>query len=138
MDIHRLNQLKGAVENAETDGRLSLITVNVNGELFTALSDESLQNAAWLQPGRRVTLQFSAGDMAVAKNISGELSIRNRFAATVTHIKEGRVLTTLSLDYQGIPLYAVITSHAARALHITEGDLLTGLVKSTEMKVTEG
>lgn len=135
MDINKLNKLQGSIHQVETDGHVSLVTVNSNGETFTALSNATPENASWLKKGEAVSLEFKASDMAIAKLFSGAVSIRNYFKATVTAIEAGNILTEVVLDYKGQTLYSVITNSAANALNLNEGDEVTGMVKSTEITV---
>ncbi|WP_462266289.1 TOBE domain-containing protein [Mucilaginibacter sp.] len=136
MDINKVNTIQGTIHQVETDGHVSLVTVNTGGETFTALSNATPENASWLKKDEAVSLEFKASDMAIAKLFSGAISIRNFFKATVTAIEAGNVLTEVVLNYNGQTLYSVITNNAANALNLNEGDEVTGMVKSTEMTVT--
>lgn len=135
MDTNRINKIQGVIEQVTTDGHVSLATITAGEDTFTALAYTTPANAEWLQSGKTVGLEFKAGDMAIAKSFSGEISIRNYFQATVTGVEAGNVLTEVILDYKGQTLYAVITNNAATALELKEGDAVTGLVKSTELAV---
>ncbi len=135
MDTNKLNTLKATIHQVETDGYVSLVTVQTEGETFTALTNALPQNTSWLQKGNAINLEFKAADMAIAKLFSGAVSIRNYFKATITAIEAGEILTEVTLDYKGHTLYSVITNAAANALNLNEGDEVTGLVKSTEITV---
>jgi molybdate transport system regulatory protein len=135
MDINKINKVQGIIEQVATDGHISLAIVSAGSDSFTALTYATPESAEWLQNGKMVNLTFKAGDMAIAKLFSGEISIRNYFPATVTGVEAGNVLTEIILDYKGQTLYAVITNNAATALALKEGDEVTGLVKSTELAV---
>lgn len=136
MDTNKLNTLKGTVHQVETDGHVSIVTVHTEGETFTAMTNATPQTASWLQKGNNINLEFKAADMAIAKLFSGAISIRNYFKATITAIEAGNVLSELTLDYKGHIMYSIITNAAVNALNLTEGDEVTGLVKSTEITVS--
>lgn len=136
MDTNKLNTLKGTIHQVETDGRVSIVTVQTEGETFTAMTNAIPENASWLQKGNSVNLEFKAADMAIAKLFSGAISIRNYFKATITAVEAGNILTELTLDFKGHVMYSIITNAAANALNLNEGDEVTGLVKSTELTVS--
>lgn len=135
MDTNRVNTLQGTIRQVETDGHESLVTVQAEGETFTAFTNATPQIASLLAEGNPAILTFKAADMAVAKAFSGEISIRNHFRAAITAIEAGNILTELTLNYQGQTLYSIITNAAVNALNLKEGDAVTGLVKSTEITV---
>jgi molybdate transport system ATP-binding protein len=81
--------------------------------------------------GTEVRLRVRARDVALAVGALGNLSIRNRLAATVTAIAGGAPpMVEVSLDAAGMPLIAEITRGAARSLDIRPGQAVTALIKS--------
>lgn len=128
-----MNRLTGIISAIDTHGSIALIDVAVGNDLFTAtLIGAGEEVAAWT-PGMAVVLLFKETEVSLAKNLSGQLSMRNRLPATVTAIERGRLLTRVGLDFNGQPIESVITTRSSHALGLVVGDAVEGLVKANEM-----
>ena len=126
-----MNRLPGHIAHIEIAGSIALIDVSAGNHRFTAtLVGQEL--ASW-KAGMPVTLLFKEMEVALAKNLSGLISMRNRLPAAVTAIEHGRLLTKVTLDFDGHRVESVITTRSAHALQLTVGDRVEGLVKSNEM-----
>jgi molybdopterin-binding protein len=123
-----MNQLKGIVHKAEADHDISLIEVLVGSKLFSVLTIERD-----FRTGDPVVMGFKETAMSIGKNISGDLSIRNRFNLTVKSLTTDKVLTKVTLDFQGEELISVVTTASAKRMKINVGDRVEGLVKTTDM-----
>ncbi len=83
-------------------------------------------------PGTTVRLRVRARDVALAVGEPGQISIRNRLAATVTEISAGRDhAVDVKLDVGGEALVARITQGALAALDLKVGWPVVALIKST-------
>ncbi|MEU7823198.1 TOBE domain-containing protein [Catellatospora sp. NPDC049133] len=79
---------------------------------------------------------IKATEVAVAVGPVGQLSIRNKFPATVSAVEHGAVMTTVKLTLKsGRPLVAAVTREAAEELGLVDGTEVTALVKSTDVSV---
>jgi molybdate transport system regulatory protein len=85
-----------------------------------------------------VTLLFKETEVALAKNLSGLISMRNRIPGRVKTIERGQLLTKVTLDADGHTVESIITTRASHALALAIGDAVEGLVKSNEMTVVPG
>lgn len=130
-----MNTLSGHIVAIEAHGSIAIIDVAVDGNHFTAtLLGSAEQLAAW-KIGQPARLLFKETEVALAKNLSGQISMRNRMPGTVIALEVGQVLTRVVFDMQGVHINSVITSRSARGLQIAVGDAVEGLVKSNEMSV---
>lgn len=130
-----MNRLPGQIAAVEAAGSIALVDVTVGALRFTAtLVGAGEQVAAW-PAGMPVTLMFKETEVALAKNLSGLISMRNRIPATVVSIEHGRLLTKVVLDASGHRIESIITTRSSRALALDIGDAVEGLVKANEMTV---
>lgn len=145
-----MNELPGTLSHLEQENGVLLADVTVavgerNGATsemnkathtahFTALLLHAGSTPPW-PPGCAVTLAFKETEVALAKQLSGEISLRNRQPATVTGIGYGKLLTAVQLQFGSHPLTAVITSGSARRLQLQVGDAVEWLVKANEMQI---
>jgi molybdate transport system regulatory protein len=99
---------------------------------------ETPETADYLKVGTAVTLLFKETEVSLAKNLSGILSLRNRFAVTVRGIQRGDILSAVELDYSGKALTSVITTRSLERLQLAAGDNVEALVKANEIALMEG
>ena len=130
-----MNTLPGHIAAIEIHGSIAIIDVAVGGNFFTAtLLGNAEQLVAW-KIGQPARLLFKETEVALAKNLTGQISMRNRMPGTVIALEVGQVLTRVVFEMQGVHINSVITSRSARGLQIALGDAVEGLVKSNEMSV---
>lgn len=112
---------------------MSLVDVAVGGDVFTATLLETPETAGYLLVGADVTLLFKETEVSLAKNLSGLISLRNRFPVTVRSIERGAILSAVGLDCRGKSLTSIITTRAVDRLQLAVGDAVEALVKANEV-----
>ncbi len=132
-----MNQLRGRIAAVETNGFVSLVDVNVGSDTFTAILLETPASAPYLAAGREVLVLFKESEVALAKNLSGLLSLRNRIRAEVRGIRRGEILSEVTLDYQGQSITSIVTTRAVQRLALAVGDEVEALIKANEVSLQE-
>jgi len=132
-----MNRLHGIIAFVESTDQLSLVDVEVEGDLFTAILVETPESAAWLKNGSPVAVLFKETEVSLAKNLSGRISLRNRMAARVESIRKGKLLSEVRLNYRGHSVVSVITTRSVERLELAPGDAVEGLVKANEVTLVE-
>lgn len=131
-----MNKLPGKIVSIETEGSIALIEVAV-GELrlSASLLGTAEEFLAW-KLNQGVELIFNEMEVAIAKNLSGQISLRNRLRGKIVGLEFGKVLTRVVfvVDHAHL-INAVITSRSALKLELRLGDEIEGLVKSNEMNL---
>lgn len=133
-----MNRIIGEISAIDCNGQMSLVDVRVGGDTFTAIVLETPDSADFLTLGTNVTLMFKETEVSLAKNLSGLISLRNRFPATVRSIEQGSIMSAIELDYCGHRLTSVITTRAVGRLQLVVGDEVEALVKANEMVISGG
>jgi molybdopterin-binding protein len=82
-------------------------------------------------------LLFKETEVSLAKGLLGEITLRNRFAATVTSIERGGIMSAVHLDYRGHALTSIVTTRSVDRLNIQAGDAVEALVKANEMVLSD-
>lgn len=130
-----MNRLPGIVTAIDRCGSVALIDVAAAGHQLTAtLVDASSRAQRW-RIGMAVTLLFAETDVALAKQLSGRISMRNRIHATVLEMERGQILSKVVLAVAGHRLQSIITTRSCAALALEVGDSVEALVKANEMSV---
>jgi molybdate transport system regulatory protein len=132
-----MNSLQGVITAISTEKDISLVTIAAAGETFSALVIDTPATAAYLKPHHQIIMVFKETEMAIGKNLSGGLSLRNRFNATIRQIQTGKILSSVSMDFKGHNLCAIITTQSVKELHLAAGDTVVGLVKTNEVSLME-
>ena len=130
-----MNRLPGIITAIDRCGSIALIDVAAAGHQLTAtLVDASGQAQLW-QTGMAVTLMFAETDVALAKDLSGRISMRNRIHATVREIEHGQILSKVVFEACGHRLQSIITTRSTVSLALQVGDRVEALIKANEMSV---
>ena len=132
-----MNRLPARIVSVDIEGSIALVEAEALGQRCTALLLGAAEARGW-QAGAAVTLLFQETEVSLARELSGRISLRNRFACRVSGIARGRLLTRVQLDCADLALSAVITTRAAQALALAEGESVEALVKANEMTVVSG
>lgn len=133
-----MNKLNGIVSAIEHNDTMALVDVMVENVNFSAILLETPVTAKYLHIGELVTLLFKETEVSLAKNLQGELSLRNRMTATVVGIEMGEILSAITLNFLDKKLVSVITTRAVKRLQLKVGDAVEALVKANEVALMAG
>lgn len=132
-----MNSVPGTIAAIDTDGNLSLVDIDVAaGARMTALIVENPEHCPWLEVGHKVKVLFKETEVSIARNLSGQISLRNRFPATITAIRSSGMLAEITLDSAGHQIISIITSRSAQRMELKTGDQVEWLVKANEVSLT--
>lgn len=150
-----MNCLKGTITGIVRSGSVAIFEVLIQNAALTETAvpseaeslapltltamrlDASHSDNTW-KKDQAVRLLFSEMEVALAKNLTGEISMRNRLQGVITAIEPGDVLTRVCfslLQHGGQTICSVITTRSAQAMQLKVSDQIEGLVKSNEMNL---
>ena len=132
-----MNKLRGRILKVESNDHVSLVDVDVNGDVFTATLLETAEDAPYLKAGNVVDLLFKETEVSLAKGLTGLISLRNRVSTTVKVVRSGVILSEVEMDYRGQRISSIITTRSIARLDIKPGDEVEALVKANEMTLLE-
>lgn len=127
-----MNQLTATLSHIENVDRLHHLIFALGVQTVEVLS---LELTTHLKVGSRVQLSVKSTDLALAKNFSGQLSYSNQLKANVTHVNNGKILSSIELDVEGFALESIITLNASLEMNLREGDEVVVLIKGSEVSV---
>jgi molybdate transport system regulatory protein len=128
-----MNKLQGKIMNIESSEHISIVDIDVKGDLFSTVIIETPETADYLRIGEEVFMLFKETEVSIGKALSGGLSLRNRLKSKIKTIEKGTVLTKITLDYKGKDIISVITTRSTNKLDLKVGDEVQGLVKANEV-----
>ncbi len=128
-----MNKLQGKIMNIESSEHISIVDIDVKGDLFSTVIIETPETADYLRIGEEIFMLFKETEVSIGKALSGNLSLRNRLKSKIKTIEKGTVLTKITLDYKGKDIISVITTRSTNKLDLKVGDEVQGLVKANEV-----
>jgi molybdate transport system regulatory protein len=130
-----MNKLPGTVTNIQQSGAILLVDVEVEQQMFSAMLIESVQQPEWLVVGHGVDVVFKETEVSLAKNLSGQISMRNRMKCTVAAIERGDLLSKIKLNFRSFTVASAITTRAVDSLKLEIGEEVEALVKANEVSL---
>ena len=112
-----------------------MVDIDVNGDVFSSIVLETPASAPYLKQGSSITLAFKETEVSIAKNLSGLISLRNRFKATIKGLEKSDILTKIFLNYKGSEVVSIISTRSAQRLGLVVGDNVEWLVKTNEVSL---
>jgi len=112
-----------------------MVDIDVNGDVFSSIVLETPAGASYLKQGSRVAVLFKETEVSIGKNLSGLISLRNRFKARVKHIERSQILSKVHLNYKDKEIVSIISTRSAQKLGLVEGDEVEWLVKTNEVSL---
>ena len=130
-----MNKLPGIITNIQQSGAILLVDIRVADRLFSALLIESANQPEWVKIGETIDIVFKETEVSLAKNLSGQISLRNRMQCVVLKIDRGKLLSRVFLKFQDFTLSSAITTRSVDSLNLNIGDEVEALVKSNEVSL---
>ena len=127
-----MSTLRATLTNIQSVDNLNIVTFASEGSTLKMISLELNEK---LKKGTEVLLSCKPTAIAIAKNITGELSYSNQLHATIIAMEMGELLCSLELDFHGSVLESIITSDSAKRLNLQIDDNVTALIKSTDLSI---
>ena len=130
-----MNKLIGKIVLIESSPHMSMVDIDVDGDVFSSIVLETPATAGYLKLGKQITLLFKETEVSIGKNLSGWISLRNRFKATISGFEKSDILTKVFLNYKGNEIISIISSRSAQKLGLFVGDNVEWLVKTNEVSL---
>jgi len=130
-----VNKLTGKIILIESSPHMSMVDIDVEGDVFSSIVLETPASAPYLQKGNTVTLLFKETEVSIGKNLSGMISLRNRFKSTIKRLEKSDILTKVFLNYRSKEIVSIISTRSAQKLGLIDGDQVEWLVKTNEVSL---
>ncbi|MEA1919530.1 MAG: TOBE domain-containing protein [Campylobacterota bacterium] len=129
--MNRINAIITAIESVD----------NINIVTFLAGSQNmcmmSLELNSQLSVGSKVVIGAKATHIAIAKELSGELSISNQLGVIIEDMTLGELLCSIKFQFNGALIESIITKTSALNMQLQVGSEMTALIKSSELSIVE-
>lgn len=129
-----MNRLSAVVTRIEGEQNLHIISFDYEG---VSLKMMGLDLPKGLHVNAHVILGIKPSHVAIAKNLSGELSYSNQLSATIESIENGKLLSSILLHVNENEIQSFITLSSSTRMNLQVGDAVTLLIKASELFVLE-
>ena len=130
-----MNKLTGKIILIVSSPHMSMVDVDVDGDVFSSIVLETPATGSYLKEGVEITLLFKETEVSIGKNLSGMISLRNRFKARVKGVEKSDILSKISLEYRSKKIVSIISTRSVDKLGLMAGDEVEWLVKTNEVSL---
>lgn len=127
-----MNQIKASVARVQSVDNLNIVTFKANNTLLKMMS---LELSSEIVVGTVVSLAFKPTTVAIAKNISGELSFSNQLKVEIISMELGELLSSLKLKFNEHTLESIITTASVQRMNLEVGESVIALIKSSDLSI---
>ena len=129
-----MNRFSGHIRKIETDGALSLVSVEVGNDLLlNCILIDTPDTAAYLACEREVEVLFKETEVVIGLDPVSGISLSNKIPCEILAVKSGKLLTSLELKGPSGTLHSIISTRSAKALHLTPGKVVWAMIKLNEL-----
>ena len=128
-----MNKLKGKIVNIQSSDNISIIHVDVDGDILSSIVLEGKNGPTNYTIKDNVTLLFKETEVGLAKDLSGMISLRNRFKATIKKIDKGPILAKITMHYKNHTIESIISAQSASQMKLKNSEEVEWLVKTNEV-----
>ncbi len=133
-----MNKLKGQIKGITSSDTMSLVSIDVKGDIFTSVILEGKKIQLNYHVDDDVYIVFKEIEVGIAKYLSGQISFRNRFKAKIVAIEQGTILSKITLNYKDKVIESIISTQSTQSMKLHPGDIIEWLVKSNEVSLGSG
>ncbi|BBG64984.1 molybdate-binding domain of ModE [Hydrogenimonas sp.] len=132
-----MNRLRGRISAIESSGELSRTDIECGDTVLTAYLMGGVEESFREKVGSEVWVLFKESEVALAKDFSGQISLRNRFEGRIESIERGDLLAQVTIGYGNDTIVSIISRRACDAMKLQVGESVTALVKANEITLME-
>ncbi len=125
-----MNRIPAKVIGIESSENLQRLSLSSGKRVFTVIT---LEPAEEYTVGSHAEIRFKPAHVALAKEMSGEVSIANRLESIVLEMQKGRILVDMLLESFPDRFYALTTVEAVERMGLAPGDKITALIKASDL-----
>ncbi|MBD3637566.1 MAG: TOBE domain-containing protein [Crocinitomicaceae bacterium] len=131
-----MNKLKATVSSVKSNHGISVVQLEVSGNLIKALIVNTENEAFKVKADEEVHVLFKETEVVLAKEESVKVGISNKLECTVKRIEIGEILSQVEMDCQGGMIKAVLLTELVQELDVKQGDNVWALIKSNEIIIS--
>ncbi|MCG3676353.1 TOBE domain-containing protein [Aliarcobacter butzleri] len=129
-----MSKLVAKVSKINSLDNLNIVEFDFFGKTLKMMS---LGLSSDIQIGTKVNLCVKPTSVAIAKNLSGEISLSNQLFATIENIENGELLSSILLKIEDCYLESIITKDSSSKMNLKKNDNVLVLIKASNLSIEE-
>jgi len=129
-----MSKIIATVVEIETYENITLVKFEVSSQFLSMMS---LDISSDINVGTRVKLLINSSHVAIAKEFSGKVSYSNQIETKIKTLKNGNLLSHVSLAFGENTLESIITKNSSLRMNLNEGESVTAFIKASEISIVE-
>lgn len=129
-----MSKIIARVVEIQSHENITLVKFEVESQFLTMMS---LDISPDVKIGTKVKLLINSSHVAIAKDFSGEVSYSNKIEAKIKMLKNGELLTHISLVFGESVIESIITKSSSIRMNLREKESVTALIKASEISIYE-
>jgi len=129
-----MNQFSATVTKIEHIENLHIVSFAFGKQNIKMVSLELNHS---LQVDSQVKLGIKSTNIAIAKNLTGRISILNQLNAKVIQVNNGELLSSIGLRIEEVFLESLISLKSSLEMELSIGDEVLVLFKGSEISICE-
>lgn len=131
-----MNVLQGTIKHIQTVNELSRVEIDLHGRSFVSLVID-IDSFGTIAVGNAVTLLFKEAEVLIGTKAS-TVSASNAFVSVVKKINQGKILSEVIFDFEGVEIISLITTSSLQRLQIEAGKEFLWFIKANEVTLQKG
>ena len=128
-----MNKLKGKIVDIQSSENISIVFVDVEGDVFSSIVLEGEKGPTSYKIKDSLTLLFKETEVGLAKDLTGMISLRNRFKANIKKIDKGPILAKITMNYKSYIIESIISAQSTNQMKLKDKEEVEWLVKTNEV-----
>lgn len=132
-----MNIVKGQIQSIKASNMISIVSVNVDGDLFSSTVMGGKKGEPSFKKNDWVNIIFKETEVGIAKGLTGQISLRNRFPGKIQKIEKGDIFSKIILKYKKFTIESIISTKSTEEMGLQKNDTIEWLVKTNEVSLME-
>ena len=128
-----MNKIDVIIKKVSSSGGVILVDLEAENCPMSALLINVAENPDWLTEGNEIYAVFKETEVSIAKNFTGDISLRNKLPCIIQNIKYGQLMSVITAQFKQFTISSAITTRSVNMLGLKPGDEILALIKSNEI-----
>lgn len=131
-----MNILQGTIKEIDVSGELSIVRVEVRGNLLSTIAIDTPETAPFLKVGNRVKVIFKETEVIIGVGDMSGISLRNKFPGKIQVIEQDQLLSKVKVATDVGKINSIITSNAVEQLKLKPDMEVYAMIKTNELMLS--
>ena len=131
-----MNVFRGEIESIQSQGSLSLVTIQVETVPLSAIVIDTSDTVSYLQVNHPVQVIFKETEVILGTGNQKSISLQNKISGTVTAIESSDLLCRVTIQTSLGLVTSVITTRAVQQLQLEPNVEVVAMIKTNEVMLS--